>query len=1414
MLKEGDIVDATITQIADFGVFTEYGMIFYRHIRPRAEYGKIGSVLSIGQTVKCQVLEIKSDGKVSLTMKITEKREGTGTINARGGSNEGSTHRLKVDDDVREDIKEASEDTSIREIWKSLTDIQHYMLMYMQGNIPLKAGSVKINKNDNKLTAEIDTSIHFDNFKSEVKRVFDADVEKHEYLNGYWYFEADGELYSHTVRSSFSESCGHMYVEVRDEPVLEILVRSLDDNAKHVVIERLKAYYPQMEVLSDVDNEVYIILPYRNRAELNEYQIELSYAMSGIRDGIQDENDEVGNNEGDNKYEAVRFEYEIKKIDDSRDRFLVTLNSEALLDEEGLRFGSFKGQNFVVPIGENDISIGILQKIEYPKITFRLNQDSIDTIGSLIENESISVVVPDMEDMAGEIEKINRLRDSFDKITEHPELLPNKSLSEYLFDARKATPLTNEIIEQRIDDIGKFKLNKSLNPSQISAIAKAVEAKGLSLIQGPPGTGKSTAISELIWQLVRKEPKARILLTSEANLAVDNALDKLKASKHNIVKPIRIAAGDKFSAEGLSYAVAEMKKWAGIELDEIEKEDYQLALDGDEYKLFNPRNLVLIRWLKNIFTRSQDRNLAGELQKQWYDILSEPPLPWRKMIFEEYRHHCNVIGATCSAITDKNYSASNRLNKYVPSRFIKKYWSIYMDKPDGKKPRLSFDVVIQDEASKATPAELSLPLSYGKKAVVIGDHRQLPPNLDKEDILFKLQMQRLKAKNKEERDRIVELEWYVKKNFDELEKSHFERLFRQIDPSLKGTFDTQYRMHQDINDVIYQFYLEDNGLRCGVADEARQHGINIPELVSPNNHVIWVDTNSPEIREGTSRANRGEVEAIEWVLKKFSHSDSFKEYLCNLKTDEEREIGLITFYGSQMKRLRPIVETAERNGVHIKMSSVDRFQGMERNIIIVSLVRSNIIAQTWNQKPDYRAYPEKGYAVQKDFGFAKSPNRLNVALSRAKTLLIIVGNSEHFCSYVNSHGDAIYKNVYETIKNNSNGRIIDWVKTSPIQEIKRKIYRVPMPKIRSVNLNTRDINVDTDTNLRITETWLTPDGRPCIDPHFAVLELSTKAVKLMIGIDEKAIREAEVFDFKAFEKIADKTETGKGLNDKNEMDMNYFRNRVLPYIKKMKNVMRNNDVDVVYSVATAAYRSAKNRDEIINCIRQETGLNVRILSKKEESISTMFAYGITSKYRQTIAQANHAVMIEQGGGSTEVSIFHQGDYIDSYSINYGTTSSRNMLIQGVPPDSSMQDALLRCDQMVKDRMVAMMKNIGDKMASEDETFCVSVGTAITNATGKKNNATQHDSILNYEQIKSRIERTTERILQEFPTITDFERWELDNNENKSLDTVITMRLGLPLYLIFMERFNIKQIHVSGTGLWYGVYLQHLYNMVD
>lgn len=1397
-MKTGDAVKAEIVNVKDFGAFAEFdggsGLIYFTQIVPRVEYGAIGEVLHVGDTVNCVISEIKSDGKIILTMKLKRKE----------------VRKAKIEE-VKQDIQNMSEeDTNIRSIWMALTDIQHFMLKYMQMPIPIKHGSTKIDSKGEKLTAEIDQEVHFNAFQNEVRRVFSADVFKHETLSGFWYFETDAELYNPEVRQLFADECSNMYVRMQANPVIEISISHVDDKSKSILLSRLQNYYAQIDVLSDKEDSLFLTLPYHTHTEQNDYRDELEYALDGISNGVPD----IGDNEECIEYEPAYFNWQIKEIREGCDRFLLTLNEEALLDREGLRFGSLRGQSFVIHNGDNDIPFGKLSKIDYPKVVFSLFQDAIGIVRQLVEKDGMRIIAPDAGDLTGEIEKVNRLRDSFDRITEHPELLANPKLASYLFDASNATPLEKEIVEARIEKIKSTQLNANLNSSQISAIAKAVEAKDLALIQGPPGTGKSTAIAELIWQLALQNPKAKILLTSEANLAVDNALDKLKSSIHNIVKPIRIAAGDKFSAEGLSYAQTELKKWAGIELSKIEIEDDKLAKETDEYKSFDIKEIVLNRWLRNIYSRSHDRIENPELRKLWYDILTDLPLSWKKRVYEEYISHCNVIGATCSAISDTNYSATEEKGRHRASRFIKKFRSIYgeTDK-EGNVTKLCFKTVIQDEASKATPAELSLPLAYGEKAVIIGDHRQLPPNLDKEDILFKLHMQRIKSSNREEHDQILKLEKYVRKNFDLLEKSHFERLFRQIDASLKGTFDTQYRMHKDINDVVEQFYVEDNGLRCGVKDDERQHNIDIPELLSPENHVIWIDTNSPEVRDGTSRANKGEVEAIGWVLEKFAESDSFKQYLQSLSTDEEREIGLITFYGSQMKRLRPLVEQSTKKGLRIKMSSVDRFQGMERNIIIVSLVRSNSIAQKWNQRPDFRLFPDIGFPKQNDYGFAKSPNRLNVALSRAKCLLIVVGNSVHFCNYINSEGQAIYRNVFEKIKNNPKGRVIDWKTTSPVKDHTFKIIRVPMPRNRSINLNTRDINKDTDKNLRITETWLTRDCQPVQNPHFAVLELSTKAVKLLIGQDETTIMTSTEFSFKNFIRDAAKTETGRGLDEQNIMNMDFFRGRVLPVIRRMKSKMRKEEVDVVYSVATAAYRTAKNRDEIIECIRKEAGINVRILSKKEESVATMFAYGISSRYKADILKSRHTVMVDQGGGSTEVSVFNQGELEGSYSINLGTTALRNILTKEVSPNTSMRDALRKSDQMLRERMVAFMKNMGITMLSDEETFCVSVGTAITSATGKSGNAKQHDSVLEYDKISQKVENLTSTILERFDTVDDLVRWEQRIGDD-TMDRILTMRMGLPMYLLLMDKFNIKSIHVCGTGLWYGIYLQHLFNVAD
>lgn len=1387
--KINDIVQCTLNNINLFGAFVKFGngfydgMIHYSEI-PNATYGKIEEALTETE-FEAQIIEINKEGKYKLS--ITKAQE------------------IRTKEQVRQQIQELSgEEKDIREIWKIFTDINKCLLQYMQQPILLKPETAHINKKTNKLTVEVDTEKKFELFEESFRRRFNTKL--HQIAENQWCFYKNIDTISEKTLEDFQSECDSLYFNFFPQPFVEGVITEFNQCEKDIIEERLIDYCPNMVVYSRKATEIVFKQSYQKHEQAKEWYNFLIAMFDEINKGSIWEDEETGKTK---KYEPLAFNYIINPLTEDADKFYIERNVFDLKEHENIIASSLKGAVFCC----DDIEVGKLSKVDYPTMTFNVTPESIECIEKHIKNGILNKITTDMN---GDSEKISRLRESFDFITENPDQLRNPKLAIYLFDASKATANTEESILKRIETINKNRLNKNLNESQVEAIAKAVEAKDLSLIQGPPGTGKSTAIAELVWQLVLANVKQRILLTSEANLAVDNALNRLKYSEHNLVKPIRIGSGDRVSAEGLPYAITELKKWAGISFadDYIQTEDDKAITSSEEYQYHKLSNVVLERWMVNIFKRNQIEN--PELKKIWYDYLTNLPIEERKNVYSSYLEGCNLIGATCSSISEKNYLAIENHKKITESKFLKRYKAVFAN-----QNKIDFDVVIEDEASKATPAELSLPLIYGKKSVIIGDHRQLPPNLDREDILYKLHYQQMLVLDEDEKKDIQQLESFVRNNFDQLEKSHFERLYVQAEKSIKGIFHYQYRMHPDINDVIKQFYTKDGGLGCGLISPvdlgvndkdfehnpfSRYHGIEIDGFISPNNHVIWIDTQTPEIQEGSSRANVGEVKAVEWVLTQLANSDSFKKYNSVLKTDEEREIGLITFYGAQLRYLKRLQNNFSKN-LSIKSSSVDRFQGMERNIVIVSLVRSNCIAEKANQAPDYRIYKKYGYKAQKDLGFAKSPNRLNVALSRAKRLLIIVGNSKLYSSYVNKEGEAIYKNVYECIRNNPNGRIIIW--EDGLQKKKPR----PINKDRSANLNTRDIK-KTDTKLRVIETWLNPHANK-ENPKIATLELSTKAVKLLIGKDQEAIKNSISFSFDNFLRNADKTETGKGLNAQNEMDMTYFQKRVMPVILKMKSIMKQEQVDIVYTVATAAYRTAKNREEIIEYIKNKAGINVRILSKKEESMATLVAYSLSSKYKKELNSSPHIIMIDQGGGSTEVSVFENMTLAGSYSINLGTTALRNILFLDTNEKTPIEEALKKSDQKIKERLNTFYKNMNDVMHTKGESFCISVGTAITKATGKKNNAAQHDCILNKKQITDKIDYCNERILQQFDNVGELNAFDFEASRgNKEIDTIITMRLGLPMFLSLMERFNIAEIHVSGTGLWYGIYLQHLLNIKD
>ena len=148
------------------------------------------------------------------------------------------------------------------------------------------------------------------------------------------------------------------------------------------------------------------------------------------------------------------------------------------------------------------------------------------------------------------------------------------------------------------------------------------------------------------------------------------------------------------------------------------------------------------------------------------------------------------------------------------------------------------------------------------------------------------------------------------------------------------------------------------------------------------------------------------------------------------------------------------------------------------------------------------------------------------------------------------------------------------------------------------------------------------------------------------------------------------------------------------------------------------------------------------------------------------------------------------------------------------PRTPVEQALRNSDRKVKERLVSFYKNMDETMSTGYNVFCVAVGTAITQAVGKIGNAKQHDKILTREFISERIKEAEEAILERVNTIGELDVALRKCWPNDVLDNALTTRLGLPMFVAIMDRYNIPEIHVSGTGLWYGIYFQRLLNALD
>lgn len=580
-------------------------------------------------------------------------------------------------------------------------------------------------------------------------------------------------------------------------------------------------------------------------------------------------------------------------------------------------------------------------------------------------------------------------------------------------------------------------VQEHLDDAKRDAVASVLGARGISLVKGPPGTGKTTLIAELVAQQLRINPEARILLASQTHIALDHALSKV-TNVTPAASVLRIGSPDQLSSSSEAWTVpSQLKAWrteteatvaafvqdhlqsAGVldvqtrstatrmraqverrTLTEMELVEAETALSAARAeqdiaraaieKLFSavskldtaPSNTadVIARDLARLTDAVEElgvdlekrspafRQLEGLRERvvQLGERLAELREDTQRAV-RELRTVSDLADAADEEDMlrriDESMSADDE--RVQGLQLLAEEW-LERFRPTGEfrvallfrasvvastcvaltgsrgAEQVEFDLCIIDEASKATPTELMVPMANARKWVLVGDEKQLPPFLDAA---------------------LVDADFLAEQGLTRAEVD--ERLFTELGAGLPtqsvAVLSHQHRMHPAIGKVVSDVFY---------SGELHSSAREMTPLVQRalGGAVTWRDTGRKESerRSGLSYENRAEARVVAELV------GNIDNYAVLLKL-EEVEVAVIAGYAAQVRTLQEVLSSTKSKlrVVRVKTATIDSYQGQEADICIVSLTRSN----------------QRG-----DVGFLGSSERLNVAISRARDGLVIVGN--------------------------------------------------------------------------------------------------------------------------------------------------------------------------------------------------------------------------------------------------------------------------------------------------------------------------------------------------------------------------------------------------------------------------------------
>lgn len=326
-----------------------------------------------------------------------------------------------------------------------------------------------------------------------------------------------------------------------------------------------------------------------------------------------------------------------------------------------------------------------------------------------------------------------------------------------------------------------------------------------------------------------------------------------------------------------------------------------------------------------------------------------------------------------------------------------------------KENAISYDTVIVDEAARTSPRDLLIPMALAEKRIIlVGDHRQLPHLIDEEV-----------ARMLEQQESSIDI-GFIKKSMFEYLFNRLKKLEENDGVKRVVTLDAQYRTHPLLGDFVSNnFYNQYNeGFRSPLPVNHFNHRLKGIE----GKPAVWLDVPDKlgkEIMIGTSRARSIEAIKIAKLLEEWINSEKGKGL----------SFGVISFYKSQVNEVFKclkeygITETTQDGqwqvthkfrylddaSERLRIGTVDSFQGMEFDVVLLSMVRSIDI----ENPPHWLSKEQDTHKKhQRIFGHLMSENRLCVSMSRQKKVLILVGNADLAKSNLGSDAVPALHNFY------------------------------------------------------------------------------------------------------------------------------------------------------------------------------------------------------------------------------------------------------------------------------------------------------------------------------------------------------------------------------------------------------------------